>query len=1147
MFDIADEFRSLPSEHQTVLQLAQEQHNIAITPLQKLLGGRTGAFLYLVSVSSAGSDQLKHLVLKLDRARPGKADELDKHQLALSQAPPDFAHQHMAELAFEKVETEDSLAIFYTIAGESLHRYGTLASHAAQIELEAIFSVATKGLLEEWNAVATFEQAVHPQELLARWLGRRLEPGCRIEQFLSDVCRIHPGIRGLIIEGEVFPNPLVFARQQELWGEARPIDALVGFQHGDLNVTNLLVKFASHGGELEDYYLIDFALFEAGMPLLFDQCYLEMSYLVQNVPRVAFAKWVDLVARFAGQDTPDSRQAPVELAGTSRVVGAGRSAFDDWLQASHPTLSDDLWGQFWLASVAAGLNFCNKAALPDQERLAGLIYAAAHLKRYMTQFGVPLPTEAADVYAPDRTDNLLLTYASPVRVPHKLPIPPTVYIGHEREVASARDHLLRDDVGLLTLTGPGGVGKTRLSLEVASSLPEHFEDGVFFVDLAPISAPGLVISTIAQTLEVRESGARSLLETVQDHLHDKRLLLLLDNFEQVLEAAPVVADLLSASPELKVLVTSRTPLNLRGEHEFRIPPLGLPEPREAHGPEGLSQYESVRLFIDRAQAAKANFAVTNENAPAVAEICHRLDGLPLAIELAAARIKLLPPEMILARLDDRLNLLTGGARDLPERQQTLRATLDWSYSLLIEDAQTLFARLGVFVGGFTLDAAEAICSPDSRLDVLEGVASLLNSSLLRQRALNGGQPRFRMLGTIHEYARERLAENGESEALRRQHAHFFVAKVEEMGPKLHTADSSLALEWFDSERENLRAALAWSQAAPEGLELGPRLVRHMNWAWFRLGRLSEGRGWAERVLSSTADLGPAARAAVTFAAGQMAMLGSDIDSAHHWADESLELSRQVGDEYDVAIALTAVGLALLNRGDVAAAHPMFEESLAICRQRGIQWVLCLNLGHLGDVAMGLGDYATARALLGEASVAAREIGEPWIIAGVENNHGDVARAQGDYDQARISYEESGALFREPGYSPDFARSMHSLGYVAQRQGEHQQAQAFFEASLSLFQEIGMMRGVAECLAGLAGLLADQGEPQRAAQFLSAAEAAMSALGAAWWPADQVEYDRNLSTIRAALDEDSFDKAWAEGQALELEVAVEQFMERGTDG
>jgi predicted ATPase/Tfp pilus assembly protein PilF len=1143
MSEVADVFGSLPPGHQTVLQLAQGKHNIEVTPLQKLLGGRTGAFLYLVSVSSASSEHLEHLVLKLDRARPGKADEMDKHRLALSQAPPDFARQHMAELAFEKVETEDSLAIFYTVAGESLHRYQPLASYKSQSQLETIFRVATEGLLQEWNAAATFEQAVHPQKLLASWLGRRLQPGGRIEQFLADVCRIHPDIRGLIIEGEVFPNPLVFARQSELWGRARPIDAIVGFQHGDLNVSNLLVKFASGGEEVEDYYLIDFALFKASMPLLFDTCYLEMSYLIDYVPRVAFPIWVDLVGRFAGQDIPDPQQAPVELAGASRVVSAGRSAFDDWLQASHPTLSDDLWGQFWLAGVAVGLNFCNKVALPDQERLAGLIYAAAHLKRYMIQFGVPLPTEAADVYAPDRVDDLLLVYPSPARVARHLPIPPTAYIGHEKDVASARDHLLRDDVVLLTLTGPGGVGKTRLSLEVASSLLDEFEDGVFFVDLSPISAPGLVISTIAQTLEVREGGARPLLETLQDYLHDKRLLLLLDNFEQVMEAAPVVAELLSASPELKVLVTSRTPLNLRAEHEFRVSPLTLPDLQQAPGPEGLSQYEAARLFIDRAQAAKAEFAVTNENAPSVAEICHRLDGLPLAIELAAARIKLLSPEMILARLEGRLNLLTGGARDLPERQQTLRSTLDWSHSLLTLDEQTLFARLGVFAGGFTLEAAESIVNPDGTLDVLEGVASLLNSSLLQRRALNGSQARFGMLGTVREYALERLAENREGEALRRQHAHFFVAEVEEMGPRLFTIDSSLALEWFDGERENLRAALTWSQSTPEGLALGPRLVRHMSWAWSRLGRLAEGREWAERVLSSTADLEPAARAAATFAAGQMATHRGDLDSANHWLDESLALSRQVGDEDGVAMALTANGLVLLHRGDVAGARPLVEESLAICRQRGIQWNLCLNLGHLGDIAMGLGDFAAARVLLDEAGAVARETGEPWIISGVENNHGDVARAQGDYDQARVSYEESGALYRELDSKPDFARSIHSLGYIAHRQGEYQQAQALFEASLSLFQEIGIKRGVVECLAGLAGLLVDQGQPQRAAQMMSAAETAMSALEAAWWPADQIEYDRNLSTIRAVLAEDLFDEAWAEGQSLELEALVADLLQQ----
>lgn len=851
MSELVGEFNALPLEHQAILKLAQEQHNIEIAPLQELVGGRTGAFLHLVSISPPGSQELEHLVLKLDRARPGKADELDKHRIALSQAPPDFARQHMAELAFEKVETEESLAIFYTIAGESLNRYRTLASHASQSQLEAIFSVATTGLLGEWNAAATFEQGVHPQDLLRRWLGRRVEPGGKIEQFLADGCGVNPNIGGLIVEGEVYPNPLVFARAMEPWGATRPIDCITGFQHGDLNVTNLLVKFTPEGNELEDYYLIDLALFQEGMPLLFDTCYLEMSYLLDYVPRVTLPIWIELATSFAGQDIPTPQQAPAELAGASAVIGAGRMAFDKWLQASHPTLSDDLWGQFWLAGVAAGLNFCNKQALPDQERLAGLIYAAAHLKRYMTQFGVPLPTEAADVYAPDRVDGMQLVYPSPARVTHNLPIPPTAYIGHEKEVASARDHLLRDDVNMLTLTGPGGVGKTRLSLEVGSSLLDDFEDGVFFVDLAPISAPGLVISTIAETLEVREGGNRPLEESLQDYLRDKRLLLLLDNFEQVLAAAPVVADLLSALPDLKVLVTSRAPLNLRAEHEFRVSPLALPDLQQAAGPEGLSQYEAVRLFINRAQAAKTDFAVTNENAPAVAEICYRLDGLPLAIELAAARIKLLSPDMILARLDDRLSLLTGGARDLPERQQTLRHTIDWSYELLDTGQQRLFALLSVFPS-CTLEAVEVVANgikhlDETGLDILDGLASLVDKSLIRRAEQGTGEARLLMLETIREYAAERLEEDAEfSAAARRAHAVYFADFTQRQWERLTGYGREAALGDIESDIDNVRTA--WRYWVAEGNLEQLRKITDCLWL------LYDARGWYHATVDLTADL-----------------------------------------------------------------------------------------------------------------------------------------------------------------------------------------------------------------------------------------------------------------------------------------------------
>ena len=343
--------------------------------------------------------------------------------------------------------------------------------------------------------------------------------------------------------------------------------------------------------------------------------------------------------------------------------------------------------------------------------------------------------------------------------PNNLPMQPTPLVGREREVEDIRGRLLAAEVRLLTLTGPGGTGKTRLALQAAADLLDEFEDGVFFVALATLTDPTLVASTVAQALDVRESGDQTLIEGVKDYLKDKRLLLVLDNFEQVLEAAPLAGELLSA-PRLKVLATSRIPLGVYGEHEYAVPPLSVPDPKRLPGLETLSQYEAVRLFIERARAAKADFAVTNENAPAVAEICARLDGLPLAIELAAARVKLLPPSAMLGRLGRRLKLLTGGARDLPERQRTLRGAIEWSHTLLDEGEKTLFARLAIFSGGRTLEAVETVCDAEGDLpvDAFEGVSSLLDKSLLRQEEGPEEEPRFVMLETIHEYEREARTE-----------------------------------------------------------------------------------------------------------------------------------------------------------------------------------------------------------------------------------------------------------------------------------------------------------------------------------------------------------------------------------------------------
>ncbi|HUG38092.1 MAG TPA: AAA family ATPase, partial [Candidatus Limnocylindrales bacterium] len=485
--------------------------------------------------------------------------------------------------------------------------------------------------------------------------------------------------------------------------------------------------------------------------------------------------------------------------------------------------------------------------------------------------------------------------------PHNLPLQATTLLGRAREVAAARERVLRDDVRLLTLTGPGGTGKTRLALQVAAELIDHFADGVFFVPLAPISDPGLVASTVALTLGIRDPGGRPVLENLREHLRDRQILLVLDNFEQILLAAPLVGELLAVCRGLKVLVTSRAPLELRGEQEFPVPPLALPDPKHPPPIEALGQYGAVALFIERATAIRPDFAVTNDNAPAVAEICVRLDGLPLAIELAAVWIRLLSPQAMLTRLERRLPLLTGGARDLPARQQTLRGAIAWSYDLLDEGERALFRRLAIFVGGCTLEAAEAVCNPegDLGLDVLDGVASLVAKSLLRQEEGPEGEPRFGMLETIREYGLEQL----EADATRGRHAAFFLAFAEEAEPKLLGAEQVTWLQRLEAEHDNFRAVLGRSRVGEVAADVGLRLAGALQWYWRVRGLLGEGRGWAETMLALPgAAARTAARARALNAAARLANLQADYTAARPLALESAAIAREVGDLAGVARA-----------------------------------------------------------------------------------------------------------------------------------------------------------------------------------------------------------------------------------------------------
>jgi predicted ATPase/class 3 adenylate cyclase/DNA-binding CsgD family transcriptional regulator len=753
-------------------------------------------------------------------------------------------------------------------------------------------------------------------------------------------------------------------------------------------------------------------------------------------------------------------------------------------------------------------------------------------------------------------------------LPHNLPVLRDPLVGREAELGQVEQFLLRQDVGLLTLTGPGGTGKTRLALQAAADLADRFEDGVVFVALAPIREPDLVLPAVAAALGVRDAGARPLRDLVHDHLRPRRLLLLLDNFEQVLGAAPLVADLLAAATRLTVLVTSRAVLRLSGEHEYPVPPLGVPGPGRLPSPGEVGRVDAVRLFVERARAARPDFALTEENAPAVAEVCRRLDGLPLALELAAARVRVLPPQALLARLTDHhgpaaLRLLTGGARDLPARQQTLRDTIAWSYGLLTEDDRALFRRLGVFVGGCTLGDAEgvvlaALASPGGAAagsDVVEGVTSLVEKSLLQlevgTEGLNG-EPRFRMLETVREYALEQLAAAGEEEAVRRAHAAHYLALAEEAERGAFGAAAVAWLDRLEPEHDNLRAALRWALDHGEtetALRFGGALWQF----WYTRGYLGDGSRWLEETLGA-AGLLDGGRNGTAGAAGRATprrIVGAAIKAlngagvlAHYQGDygraavrcgESLALARRHQDKAGTATALDGLALVARSGGDYATARTMYQEAIAIQEELGDTRGLTHSLFYSAVLLWGQGECAAARRVLED--VLPRAAGDTRNTGGILTVLGFVRHAQGDHDAAADLLRESLRLCDELRDTRGRARSTWGLGRALLGQGHVVQAHACLLESSRLFDEIGDRLFFSTCLDGLAEVALALGQPRCAARLLGAAQSILERIGAVRLPVNRGAYEQGLTEARRALGEEGLAAALAAGRALTPDQAL----------
>ena len=675
----------------------------------------------------------------------------------------------------------------------------------------------------------------------------------------------------------------------------------------------------------------------------------------------------------------------------------------------------------------------------------------------------------------------------------------SLIIGREKEIVEIKNLLRQREVRLLTMTGIGGTGKTTLARAVVHELLEEFMDGIFFIELAAITNPELVSSTIAQPLGVKEKGGKPMAEVLKDYLRKRKMLLVLDNFEQITAAAPVISELLSAAPRLKILVTSRELLHLSNEREFGVPPLALPDETARRTLDDLSKCEAIRLFVQRAQNAKPNFTLTKENAVSVAEICIQLDGLPLAIELAAARVKILSPQAILAKLDNRLKLLIGGARDLPARQQTMRGTVEWSYELLNEVDKHFFCRLAIFVGGFIFEAAEAVCakneSDKEQIEVLDMITSLVDKSLLVSKEHANGGVRFRMLEVVREFALEVLEASIDAEAMRCGHAAYFLALSEEAEPHLPGNESIKWLNHLEDEHDNLRAALQWS--FENDVKTAVILTGALRRFWHIHGHLTESRRWLKAALEQSNQVPATARFKILNGLGQMARHQGDYKSARKLYEICLAEGKIADDKWQIGVASICLGTLACHEGDYPAARKFYEEGLVINRELDDKFYIAVSFNCLGDLARLEGDTATALLFHKESLEIARKLGSKESISAGLNNMGGSAFAEGNYKAAYACFAEA----------------------------------------LAIAWELEHKIQISYSLDGFAALATWRGESKLAAQLSGAAEQLRELIGYEIEPAERHARDIYLAELKTKMDEADFSVAYEQGCKLKLDEVV----------